>query len=80
VTEEAGVDFLTHVPLDQAIDAESAARLAASNRFCVPTLTMMEGTVNRLKPPRRTYANGREPVTALYKADVPILAGTEANT
>jgi imidazolonepropionase-like amidohydrolase len=80
MAEEAGVDVLTHVPLDKAIDADFAARLAAANRICVPTLTMMEGIVNKLKPPGRSYANGRESVTALYKAGVPILAGTDANT
>jgi hypothetical protein len=41
---------------------------------------MMEGIVNKLKPPGRSYAKGRESVTALYKAGVPGLAGTDANT
>ncbi|MCJ1247083.1 hypothetical protein MMC30_004294 [Trapelia coarctata] len=80
MAQEAGVDIVTHVPLDKPLDSAAVARMTAENRVVVPTLTMMEGIINRLHPKGRDYAHGRSSVTAMYHAGVPIIAGTDANT
>ena len=45
----------------------------------MPTLTMMETIFNNLRRPGSDYSHSRDSVTAMYKAGVPILAGTDAN-
>ena len=80
MAQEAGVDIVTHVPLDKPLDSAAVARMTTENRVVVPTLTMMEGIINRLRLKGRDYAHGRTSVTAMYHAGVPILAGTDANT
>jgi len=80
MAQEAGVDIVTHVPLDKPLDSAAVARMTAENRVVVPTLTMMEGIINRLHPKGRDYAHGRTSVAAMYHAGVPILAGIDANT
>ena len=75
----AGVDVLTHVPLDQALDEATAAQLAAESLILIPTLTMMETLVALLGRPGDGYAAARDSVTAAYRAGVPVLAGTDAN-
>jgi imidazolonepropionase-like amidohydrolase len=75
----AGVDIVTHVPLDHALDSAAAARMAADGRVLVPTLSMMEGIVEQSAPPGARYDAARASVTVLYQAGVPILAGTDAN-
>ena len=80
MAQEAGVDIVTHVPLDTPLDAAAVTRMIAEGRIAVPTLTMMEAIVQNLQRPGLTYAPARESVKALYEAGVPILAGTDANT
>ncbi|MCJ1391818.1 hypothetical protein MMC18_004685 [Xylographa bjoerkii] len=80
MAQEAGVDIVTHVPLDLPLDAADVARMVVEQRVAIPTLTMLEGIVGNLPRPGLTYAPARASVTALYKAGVPILAGTDANT
>jgi imidazolonepropionase-like amidohydrolase len=75
----AGVDILTHVPSDLAVDAATAARTAAAGHVVIPTLTMMEGLISRLAPPGAHYDACRAGVAELYRVGVPILAGTDAN-
>ena len=77
--QHAGVDVLTHVPLDRALDEAAAEQMAADGRILIPTLTMMETLVARLGRPGDGYAAARDSVTAAYRAGVPILAGTDAN-
>ena len=76
----AGADVLTHVPVDRAVDTATADRMAAQGRIVVPTLSMMEGIIEQSAPPGARYDTARESVTTLYRAGVPILAGTDANT
>ncbi len=78
MAQRAGVSVLTHVPLDQALDAAAAADAVAAGRVLIPTLAMMEGVV-RQAAPGRDYAAARASVTVMYRAGVPILAGTDAN-
>ena len=75
----AGADIPTHAPLDEVLDAAAAAAVAAAGRVVVPTLTMMASIVANLAPPGADYANARGSVAALYRAGVPVLAGTDAN-
>jgi imidazolonepropionase-like amidohydrolase len=76
----ARVNVLTHVPLDKALDETAAARAIADGRILIPTLTMMEGVVAQSAPPGADYDAARQSVTVMYRAGVPILAGTDANT
>ncbi len=82
MAQAAGVDILTHAPLDRPISQEQAAELVAAGAIIVPTLTMMEGLVEGLKRagiPGPTYAPARASVAAANAAGMPILAGTDAN-
>ena len=78
MAQRAGVSVLTHVPLDQALDKAAAADAVAAGRVLIPTLAMMEGIVQQ-SAPDRDYAAARASVTVMYRAGVPILAGTDAN-
>ena len=80
--QRAGVDVLTHVPLDRSIDDEQAADLAAAGVVVVPTLTMMKAIVDRLAGtggPGPRYEPAAESVAALHRAGVTVLVGTDAN-
>ncbi|MEV6806618.1 amidohydrolase family protein [Streptomyces sp. NPDC051132] len=76
---DAGVDFLTHIPLDGPLGSGDIARMAAAGRVCIPTLTMMQGTA-AARGLAHAYQTARRNLAALHTAGVPILAGTDANT
>ncbi|GAA0744101.1 amidohydrolase family protein [Dactylosporangium roseum] len=81
----AGVDILTHAPLDQPLGRDTADRMAVDGQELIPTLTMMEGVVaasarSGALYPGASYAAARDSVTTAYRAGVPILAGTDANS
>jgi imidazolonepropionase-like amidohydrolase len=87
--QAAGVDALTHTPLDRPLDRTAADRMAATGRILIPTLTMMEAmTAPSLPPemlaewamPSASFDNARASVAAAYRAGVPVLAGTDTNT
>lgn len=82
MAQRAGVDILTHAPLDRPIDAAQAAELAAAGTVIVPTLTMMQGIVENLAAKGiagPAYEPARASVAALHAAGMPIIAGTDAN-
>jgi imidazolonepropionase-like amidohydrolase len=82
MAQAAGVDILTHAPLDRPIDAAQAAALVAAGTVIVPTLIMMEGMVvglTRAGVPGLTYEPARTSVATVLAAGMPILAGTDAN-
>lgn len=82
MAQQAGVDILTHAPLDHPIGVEQAAELVAAGAIIVPTLTMMKGLVDGMRAaaiPGPTYEPARASVAALHAAGMPILAGTDAN-
>lgn len=79
MARQAGVDVITHVPLDRAIDETEARSLASAGVIAVPTLGMMQAIVES-GAPGRDYAHARASVAALHQAGVPILVGTDANT
>ncbi|MER5948146.1 amidohydrolase family protein [Streptomyces sp. NPDC001904] len=75
---DAGVDMIHHVPLDSPLSDATAARYAATGTIAVPTLTMMEGFA-ALGVPGWSYEAAEGSVTALRRAGVRILAGTDSN-
>ena len=77
--QRARVSVLTHVPLDRPLDEAAAARAQADDRILIPTLVMMEGLARAAVRPGMDYAAARASVTVMYRAGVPILAGTDAN-
>ena len=82
MAQRAGFDVLTHVPLDRPIDDEQAVALAATGVIVVPTLTMMKAIVERLAGtggPGPRYEPAADSVTALHRAGVTVLVGTDAN-
>ena len=78
MAQKAKVDVITHVPMDKAITHEDAEILLREGCVCSPTLSMMEG-VAKLGRPGCSYDYSEESVRNLHKANVPILAGTDAN-
>ena len=77
--QQAGVSVLTHVPLDRAVDEAAVARAKADDRILIPTLVMMETLAGAAARPGLDYGAAKASVTAMYRAGVPILAGTDAN-
>jgi len=68
VAVRAGVDVVTHVPLDGVLDEETAARMATQGQVAVPTLAMMEAIVTGLGRPGGDFANARDSVSVLHAA------------
>ena len=81
---EAGVDILTHAPLDADVNENLASSLAARGVVSVPTLTMMRSVASIAAhlPTHGAgvdYAHARSTVSTFHTAGVTILAGTDAN-
>ena len=77
--QAAGVDIVTHVPQDRALDDAGADLMASSGRICVPTLTMTEAIGRAGMFPDSPNQHGRASVAAMHSRGVPILAGTDAH-
>jgi imidazolonepropionase-like amidohydrolase len=77
--QRARVSVLTHVPLDRPLDEAASARARADDRILIPTLVMMEGLARAAVRPGMDYGAARASVTVMYRAGVPVLAGTDAN-
>ena len=80
----AGVDILTHAPVDADVDDDLAHSLATRGIVSVPTLTMMRAVASlahRLPTHGAdiNYAHAQATTSAFYRAGVTILAGTDAN-
>ncbi len=80
----AGVDILTHAPVDADVDDDLARSLATRGIVSVPTLTMMRAVASlahRLPTHGAdiNYAHAQATTSAFYRAGVTILAGTDAN-
>jgi imidazolonepropionase-like amidohydrolase len=89
---DAGVDVITHAPLDRGLTSAEASALAGRDAAILPTLTMLRGTVEvvtaqrsfrvlrrlRIAPPVE-YANARASVATAAAAGLTIIAGTDAN-
>lgn len=80
LAQAAGVDVLTHAPIDRPLDSDAVHRTAAAGQVVVPTLTMMEATAARLSGIAPvSYDAARSSVGRWHRAGVTILAGTDAN-
>ncbi|MFJ5774622.1 amidohydrolase family protein [Streptomyces sp. NPDC093094] len=75
----AGVDVLTHAPLDADLDPGLVRAITDAGCVLVPTLTMMRGTAHNLDVPALSYEHARNAVTALHRAGATVVAGTDAN-
>ena len=79
----AGVDVLTHIPVDGVLDDETVAQLKAADRVVVPTLGMMNAHVAAMKRIPGKEGLSFDTVLAnlekLHQAGVPLCAGTDAN-
>ncbi len=76
----AEADMITHVPIDQALDASVIAHMATAGTIAIPTLTMMKGIVETIgQAVGLDYEAARTTVAEMYRAGIPILAGTDAN-
>lgn len=72
----AGVDMITHAPLDRPLDAATVARIVDRGVVIIPTLTMMHGIAAATGA---DYTAAESNITALHRAGAVILAGTDAN-
>lgn len=85
IAVDAGVDVLTHLPLDRPVGDDLLAAVLAKGLLTVPTLTMMRGVAaNRAKLPTHgvgvDFDNAMRSVTVLHEGGVPVLVGTDANS
>lgn len=76
MAQAAGADVITHAPLDGLMNEEAINQMLSAKRIDVPTLTMMK-KVSKAKG--TDYGIACQNVASLYRAGVPILAGTDAN-
>jgi imidazolonepropionase-like amidohydrolase len=81
---EAGVDILTHAPVDADVDDDLAQSLATRAIVSVPTLTMMRAVASlaqRLPTHGAaiSYEHAQATVSVFHQAGITILAGTDAN-
>lgn len=76
----AKVDVITHVPLEKTLDVDMVAQIKRANCLAVPTLIKMLKTEAKSgQGSDIDYSNAREAVGRLKNANIPILAGTDAN-
>jgi imidazolonepropionase-like amidohydrolase len=81
---DAGVDILTHAPLDAPLSPAIVEQIVRKKILSVLTLIMMSGVNQMLnKLPNHSgpvsYQNAKDSVTELHRANVPIIVGTDAN-
>ncbi len=82
----AGIDVLTHAPLDADVDDSLASTIATRGIVSVPTLIAMRTVagIAEMTARRRAsgldvdYAHASRTVSALHRAGVSIMAGTDA--
>jgi len=79
IAEAGGIEIITHVPLDKALDAVSIANMVAAGRVAVPTLTMMHSIAIAQHLPSAAYSHSNDSVAAMYLSGIPIMTGTDAN-
>jgi imidazolonepropionase-like amidohydrolase len=80
LAQAAGIDVLTHAPLDRPLDDDAVQRTRTTGEVVVPTLTMMEAIVARIGAVAPvSYDVARSAVADWHRAGVTVLAGTDAN-
>ncbi|MCA1192607.1 amidohydrolase family protein [Saccharopolyspora sp. 6V] len=78
---DAGVDVLTHAPIDRPLPEPTVRRMVENRTIASPTLVMMRGVTRARFGDRADEAFGAavESVRRMHAAGVPIVAGTDAN-
>jgi imidazolonepropionase-like amidohydrolase len=77
----AGVDVLTHAPLDRPLADSTIRRMAEQGAVASPTLVMMQvmAEVHGGEQAEAMFGNALESVRAMHAAGIPIVVGTDAN-
>jgi imidazolonepropionase-like amidohydrolase len=76
----ARASLITHVPRDGTLGRGTIAEMLEQGQVAVPTLTMMLAITTAMRGEGEDYTHSHNSVTALHRAGVPILAGTDAFT
>lgn len=76
---EAGIDVLTHAPLDADLSPNLLAEMQRNAVVTSPTLTMMQGTAEFFADQGLDYSHARRAVSDMHVAGLTLLAGTDAN-
>ncbi len=78
---DAGVDVLTHAPIDRPLPDETVRRIRETGTVVAPTLVMMRVIAAARLGDRAEAAidNASESVRRLVRAGVQVIAGTDAN-
>lgn len=77
MAQTAGVDVITHAPVDGVMTDQEVAQMLNEKRISIPTLIMMKNGTSLQEG--ADYDNSRKTVSALHRAGVPILAGSDGN-
>ena len=93
LADDAGVDVITHTPLDAQPSSQRMAHLAERQVVLVPTLTMMGEAATSITSklmfrvlmavhiaPRLDYTHAQQLVRTFHDRGLTVLAGTDANT
>lgn len=80
VARDVGGKFITHIPIDRALDEPGVNGMRGKNQIAIPTLIMMKLTAEnrRLQGAPVDYGHANASVALLYKMGVPILVGTDS--
>lgn len=73
----AGADIITHSPIGAPLTAEHAKEFAGAGRVVSPTLIMMQAVTNYFGR-AEDFVGSVQSVTELYRAGVPVLAGSDS--
>ncbi|KAF2001801.1 hydrolase [Amniculicola lignicola CBS 123094] len=76
---EPKVNIITHVPMDDPLTVEMAAKMKEADITAVPTLVMSESLCNAKFFPGLKMSAAIESVKRLHQAGVTILVGTDSN-
>jgi imidazolonepropionase-like amidohydrolase len=79
MSQEAGVDIITHTPLDKRLDTVLIDFIKRKNIVVCPTLVKMQAQGSHQPSPTNDYIHARSSLTDLHAAGVKILAGSDAN-
>ena len=80
VARAVGGKFITHTPVEQALNRQDVQEMLDKKQIAIPTLIMMDHTVElgRLLGKSWKYAFCNDTVALMYEMGVPILVGTDA--
>ena len=80
VARDVGGKFITHTPVDKALDEPGVNEMLGKNQIAIPTLIMMKLTAEnkRLIGAPLDYRRANASVALMYEMGVPILVGTDA--